>query len=69
MRKYYALDTNGREADVYIFGDITSWEWLESDVSSYTLSKELQGLDVDMVNVHINSYGGEVAEALLFIIC
>lgn len=64
MRKYYALETHDREADIYIFGDITSWEWLESDVSSYTLSKELQGLDVDVLNVHISSYGGEVAEGL-----
>ena len=64
MKKFYQLDTNGREADVYIFGDITSWEWLDSDVSSYTLSKELQGLDVDTINIHINSYGGEVAEGL-----
>ena len=64
MKKYYSLLTQGREADIYIFGDITSWEWSESDVSSYTLSKELQGLDVDTINIHINSYGGEVAEGL-----
>ena len=47
-----------------IFLAILHREWLESDVSSYTLSKELQGLDVDVINVHINSYGGEVAEGL-----
>ncbi len=64
MNKYFMLTTTGRIADIYIFGDITSWEWLESDVSSYTLSKELQGLDVDQINVHISSYGGEVAEGL-----
>jgi len=64
--KYYALETNGKEADIYIFGDITSWEWVENDVSSYTLSKELNELDtaVETINVHINSYGGEVAEGL-----
>ncbi len=64
--KYYALETNGKEADIYIFGDITSWEWFENDVSSYTLSKELQALDpdIEIINVHINSYGGEVAEGL-----
>lgn len=64
--KYYALETNGKEADIYIFGDITSWEWYENDVSSYTLSKELQMLDpdIEVINVHINSYGGEVAEGL-----
>ena len=64
--KYYALETSGKEADIYIFGDITSWEWFESDVSSYTLSKELNELDAEVktINVHINSYGGEVAEGL-----
>ena len=64
--KYYALETNGKQADIYIFGDITSWEWFENDVSSYTLSKELQELDpdIEVINVHINSYGGEVAEGL-----
>lgn len=66
--KYYALEVNKekKEADIYIFGDITSWEWFESDVSSYTLSKELQELnkDIEIINVHINSYGGEVAEGL-----
>ena len=66
MNKYYALQTNGKEADIYIFGDITSWEWYDNDVSSYTLSKELQELspDIETINVHINSYGGEVAEGL-----
>lgn len=67
MKKYYSLVTNqeNREADIYIFGDITSWEWLESDVSSYTLAKELAEMkDVDKINVHINSYGGEVSEGI-----
>jgi len=66
VNKYYALQTNGKEADIYIFGDITSWEWFDNDMSSYTLSKELQELspDIETINVHINSYGGEVAEGL-----
>ena len=69
MRKrYYSLyqDIENKTADIYIYGDITSWPWLESDVSSYTLSKELQELDesIEHINVYINSYGGEVAEGL-----
>lgn len=64
MKKYYSLVQSENEANINIYGDITSWEWLESDVSSYTLSKELEGLDVDKINVYINSYGGEVAEGL-----
>lgn len=63
-RNYYQMTTTDRTADIYIFGDITSWEWLESDVSSYTLARQLQDLqDVDQIRVFINSYGGEVAEA------
>lgn len=66
MKKYYSLTVNGKEADIFIFGDIASWEFFESDLSSYTLSKELAGLseDVGVINVHINSYGGEVGEGL-----
>ncbi len=66
MKKYYSLATENNEANINIYGDITSWEWLESDVSSYTLSKELASLgdEIDTINVHINSYGGEVAEGL-----
>ena len=63
-KKYFSLEQNGTEADVVIYGDVTSWPWLESDVSAYSLSKQLQELDVDTINVKINSYGGEVAEGL-----
>lgn len=63
-RKYFSLASAGRTADIFIFGDIVSWEWLESDVSSYTLARSIQDLDADEINVHINSYGGEVAEGL-----
>ena len=63
-KKYFSLASAGRTADIYIFGDITSWEWLESDVSSYTLARSIQDLDADEITVHINSYGGEVAEGL-----
>lgn len=63
--KYFSLVQEGNEVDIYIFGDIVSWEWLESDVSSYTLAKTIAALtDVSTINVHINSYGGEVAEGL-----
>lgn len=64
-KRYYSLVKNGNAADINIFGDITSWDWSDRDVSSYKLSKQLEELqDVDEINVHINSYGGEVAEGL-----
>ena len=67
--KYYSLVVNDREADVYIFGDIVEdwtkeWWGFESDVSSLSLVNEVKDLDVDVINVHINSYGGIVSEGL-----
>ena len=64
QKRYFQLvESENREAELYIYGDITSWPWQESDVSSYTLSRALQSLDADSIKVYINSYGGEVAEA------
>lgn len=64
MNKYYALEKKENEADIMIFGDITSWPWMEEDVSAYMLSKQIADLDANTINIHINSYGGEVAEGL-----
>lgn len=64
MKKYYSLEKDGMTADLYIFGDITSWPWDEKDKDAYSIVKELKKLEVDSINVHINSYGGEVAEGL-----
>ena len=65
--KYFQLTRQDETATLYIYGDITSWEWLDSDVSSYTLSRQLSELrqaGVSKISVHINSYGGEVSEGL-----
>lgn len=62
--EYFSVQSAGRGADIYIFGDITSQKWNESDVSSYGLAQTVAGLDVDTITVHINSYGGEVAEGM-----
>lgn len=50
--------------DILIYGDITSWEWVESDISSYTLAKLISESQAERINVNINSYGGEAAEGL-----
>mgnify|MGYP000482528710 FL=1 len=45
MKRYYMLETNDadKSAELYIFGDITSYPWYEDDVSAYGLVKQLQG--------------------------
>lgn len=68
-KRYYSLEINQESdsADLYIFGDISSWgQWHEDDPdrSAYNIVKELQAVEVGNINVHINSYGGEVAEGL-----
>lgn len=66
--KYFSLIKNeeNNSADINIFGDITSWDWEElGEMSAHTLSKQLEEIgDVDTINVHISSYGGEVKEGL-----
>lgn len=65
MKHYFSLAKEGRKARLDIYGDITSRPWLESDMSAKILSTQLEELgDVDEIEVHINSYGGEVAEGL-----
>ena len=75
MKKYYSLETNQqtRTADLYIFGDIVDASetgMLEAfdvdmgETSSLSIVKDIQGLDVDTINVHINSMGGYVNEGL-----
>ena len=64
-RKYFSLEKTKQTANIYIYGDITSFPWFECDVSAANLSKQLEVLsDVEQINVYINSYGGEVAEGL-----
>lgn len=64
-KKFFQLVTAGNSAELHIYGDVTSWPWMESDVSAYNLSTQLAALQgVDNINVYINSYGGEVGEGL-----
>lgn len=63
--KYFSLVTSGETATLNIYGDITSFPWVESDVSSYMLSRQLDEMQgIKQLDVYINSYGGEVAEGL-----
>ena len=63
---FYQLtnNSNDSEAELYIYGDITSWKWYEDDVCAYDLAKELNSLEGKNLKVRINSYGGEVAQGL-----
>lgn len=75
VKKYYSLVNENNEADIYIFGDIVdpvtqaidnAFFEINSDVSGYSLVRDINALDanINVINVHINSYGGDVAESL-----
>ena len=61
-KQYYAIQQAQREADIYIFGDIVPFEFFESDVTAHGITQQIKDLDVDQINVHIDSYGGAVSE-------
>lgn len=64
--KFYSFENiTETSADIYIYGDIVSYEWDESDVSAFGFKKELDELgDISELNVHINSLGGSTYQAL-----
>ena len=68
-KRYYSLieDSQNDVADLYIFGDITSygqWGNDDPDRSAYNIVNELKAVAAGAINVHINSYGGDVFEGL-----
>lgn len=64
-KMYFQLVRNDDVADLDIYGDIAKRWWDDDATNSSSLSKQLEEIgDVSQINVHINSYGGEVAEGL-----
>lgn len=65
VNKFWQFKAVSQETtDLYIYGDIEDYKWIESDVTSYDFAKELQEIDTPNMNVRINSYGGSVASGL-----
>lgn len=61
---YQLTNVNEDSAELFIYGDITSYKWYEDDVCAYDMAKELESLGGKNLKVRINSYGGEVAQGL-----
>jgi len=52
-------------ADIFIYGDIVSYRWDESDTSASSFKEDLDNLgDVSTINLYINSPGGSVFEGI-----
>lgn len=61
-KTYFNIVQQEREADIYIFGDITTYPYKAGDYSAGSLVRAIQELDADVINVHIDCYGGSVKE-------
>lgn len=61
-KKFFSMQQTGREADIYIFGDITSERLSQQDVSAFSLAQQIKDADADAFNVYIDSCGGDVSE-------
>lgn len=62
MKRYYIIQQTEKTADIYIFGDIVPYEYLDGDVSAKGIVNQIESLEADVINVHIDSYGGSVSE-------
>lgn len=61
--KMSAGDSNS--ADIFIYGDIVSYQWDETDTSASSFKQDLDALgDISTINLHINSPGGSVFEGI-----
>lgn len=63
-KRFWQIEETEERAVIDIYGDITSWPWLNSDVSAYDIKQAINDIKAKNIDVFINSYGGEVAEAL-----
>ena len=62
-KRFYAIQQQGRTAELVIFGPIRTVRWEENDVTAYNIVRELRALDADEIHVHVNCPGGSVGEA------
>lgn len=61
MNKFYNFIENDDICDIYLYGDVGEWD----EINSYNFRCSLSNIeDNKPINIHISSYGGEVAEGL-----
>ena len=53
---------NADTAELYIYGEITSWPFMDSDVTAEDIKDELDLANGKRLNIYINSGGGDVFE-------
>jgi ATP-dependent Clp protease protease subunit len=59
------MSTDGQSGDIFIYGDIERYKWIEEDTTATSFKEDLDALgDVSTINLYINSPGGSVFEGV-----
>lgn len=59
--KFWSMKKADTSGELYIYGDIVSYKWDDSDVTAKSFKADLDALgDIDTLNIYINSPGGSV---------
>lgn len=61
-KNYLKINQEARTAELYIYGDLTQDNWWDGTVSAQSVADQIRDMDVDLIQVHIDSYGGAVSE-------
>lgn len=67
MKKFWEIKQSSDKltADIFIYGEITSYKWDDTDTTAASFNKDLKSLgEVEEINLHINSPGGSVFEGI-----
>lgn len=64
MKKFYNLVKQENKLELYLYGEICSEKWSDSDVTASGLIEQIKNADVSEIDVYISSYGGEVQAGL-----
>ena len=62
MKKFWNKSETSN--DIYIYGDITSYAWDDTDVTAKSFVDDLNSFNGQPVMLHLNSGGGDVFQAL-----
>ena len=66
-KKFWKVKAAGdpKIGEVYIYGDIASWKWDDTDVTAASFKDDLDALgDIEVLNIYVNSYGGSLFQGL-----
>lgn len=67
MKKFWEVkqSTIANQADIYIYGEIVSYKWDDTDTTASSFQKDLRELgNIEQINLHVNSPGGSVFEGI-----